>query len=42
MALCLSVGQCLFVTSHSSIETAEQIGLVCGKGASFELSYTVL
>ena len=33
---------CLSVTSRSSIETAEQIELVLGIGASFYRSYTVL
>ena len=30
------------VTSQSSIETAEQVQLVFGMGASFDLSYTVI
>ena len=33
---------CLSVTSRSSIETAEQIGLIFGKGVPFDLSHTVL
>jgi len=37
MGLCL----CPSVTSRSSIETVERIGLVFGMGASFDLSYTV-
>ena len=37
--VCLSVR--LSVTSQSSIETAEQIEMVFGTGASFDLSYTV-
>jgi len=40
----LAMGLCLrpSVTSRSSIETDERIGLVFGMGASFDLSYTVL
>ena len=33
---------CLSVTSGCSIEKAERIELVFGRGASFDLSYTVL
>ena len=38
----VSVCVCLSVTSRSSIETDERIGLVLGMGASFHPSYTVL
>jgi len=35
---CVSV--CTYVTSRSSIETAEQVGAGFGVGASFDLSYS--
>ena len=38
MSVCLSVS----VTSQSSVEKAEQIELVFGTGALFDLSYTVV
>jgi len=37
----VSVSLCLSFTRRCSIETAEQIGLVFGTGASFNLSYSV-
>ena len=37
-----NVSVCLSVTSRSSIETDERIGLIFGTGTSIDLSYTVL
>ena len=37
MALCLSLCVCVSITSRCSVKTAEQIGLVFGMGASFDL-----
>jgi len=42
LAWILAVAVCLSVTSQSSVEMAEQIGLFFSMRASFHLSYTVL
>jgi len=42
LAWILAVAVCLSVTSQSSVEMAEQIGLFFSMRASFHLSYTVV